>query len=57
MLVAHKDGKLAAIAPDIITPVHPKTGKCITAEKLEKGDKRAVLGFDSSFCYGEFQAC
>lgn len=44
VLVAHKDGKLAAIAPDIITPVHPETGKCITAEKIERGDKLMVLG-------------
>lgn len=44
VLVAHKDGKLAAIAPDIITPVHSATGKCITAEKIEKGNKLAVLG-------------
>jgi DUF917 family protein len=44
VLVAYKDGKLVAIAPDIITPVHPETGKCITAEKIEKGDKLAVLG-------------
>ncbi|MDI6805228.1 MAG: DUF917 domain-containing protein [Candidatus Bathyarchaeia archaeon] len=44
VLVAYKNGKLTAIAPDIITPVHPETGKCITAEKIEKGDKLAVLG-------------
>jgi len=44
VLVAYKNGRLAAIAPDIITPVHPETGKCITAEKIEKGDKLAVLG-------------
>ena len=44
VLVAYKDGRLAAIAPDIITPVHSETGKCITAEKIEKGDKLAVLG-------------
>jgi DUF917 family protein len=44
VLVAYKDGSLAAIAPDIITPVHPETGKCITAEKIEQGDKLAVLG-------------
>jgi DUF917 family protein len=44
VLVAHTNGKLAAIAPDIITPVHPETGKCITAEKIEKHDKLAVLG-------------
>jgi hypothetical protein len=44
VLVAYRDGKLAAIAPDIITPVHPETGKCITAEKIEKDDKLTVLG-------------
>jgi DUF917 family protein len=44
VLVAYRDGKLAAIAPDIITPVHPETGKCITAEKIEEGDKLAILG-------------
>ena len=44
VLVAYKDGRLAAIAPDIITPVHPENGRCITAEKIEKGDKLAVLG-------------
>jgi hypothetical protein len=44
VLVAFKDGKPAAIAPDIITPVHPETGKCITAEKIEKDDKLVVLG-------------
>ncbi len=44
VLVAYKDGKLAAIAPDIITPVHPETGKCITAEKIQEDDKLTVLG-------------
>jgi len=44
VLVAYRDGKLAAIAPDIITPVHSETCKCITAEKIEKTDKLAVLG-------------
>jgi len=44
VLVAYRDKKLVAIAPDIITPVHPETGRCITAEKIEKGDKLAVLG-------------
>jgi len=43
-LVAYRDGKLDAIAPDIITPVHPEKGKCITAEKIRKGDKLVVLG-------------
>ncbi|MEM3700240.1 MAG: DUF917 domain-containing protein [Candidatus Bathyarchaeia archaeon] len=47
VLIAYKNGKLAAIAPDIITPVHPETGKCITAEKIEKGDKIVVLGLPS----------
>jgi len=44
VLVAYTNGRLAAIAPDIITPVHPEMGKCITAEKIEKGDKVAMLG-------------
>ena len=44
VLVAYRDERLAAIAPDIITPVHPETGKCITAEKIEKGNRIAVLG-------------
>jgi DUF917 family protein len=44
VLVAYKNGRLAAIAPDIITPVHPETGKCITAEKIEKDNKIAILG-------------
>ena len=44
VLAAYKNRELVAIAPDIITPVHPETGKCITAEKIEQGDKLAVLG-------------
>lgn len=44
VLIAYRDRKLAAIAPDIITPVHPETGKCVTAEKIEKSDKLAILG-------------
>jgi len=44
VLVAYRDEKLAAIAPDIITPVHPETGRCITAEKISEGDKLVVLG-------------
>jgi DUF917 family protein len=44
ILVAYRNGRLAAIAPDIITPVYPETGKCITAEKIEKGNKVAILG-------------
>jgi uncharacterized protein len=44
VLAAYRDGRLAAVAPDIITPVHPEKGNCVTAEKIEKGDKLAVLG-------------
>jgi hypothetical protein len=43
VLVAYKDREPAAMAPDIITPVHSKTGKCVTAEKIRKGDKLVVL--------------
>ncbi|NIQ08125.1 MAG: DUF917 family protein, partial [Candidatus Korarchaeota archaeon] len=45
VLLAKKDGKLAAIAPDIITPLHPETGKCITAEKIEAGQELVVAAF------------
>jgi len=44
VLVAYKDRRLAAMAPDIITPVIPETGKCITAEKIVEGGKLTVLG-------------
>ena len=44
VLVAYKNDKPVAVAPDIITPVHPETGKCITAEKIKKADKLVVLG-------------
>jgi DUF917 family protein len=47
VLIAYKNGKLTAMAPDIITPVHPETGRCITAEKIEKGDKIVVLGLSA----------
>jgi hypothetical protein len=43
-LMAHKNGKLAAIAPDIVTTVNPETARCIPAEKAKKGDKLAVIG-------------
>lgn len=43
-LIAYKDGKLAAIAPDIITTVNPETCKCTPAEKIMEGNKLAVLG-------------
>jgi len=44
VLVAYRNNKLVAIAPDIIVPVHHETGKCITAEKIKKGEKLAILG-------------
>jgi DUF917 family protein len=44
VLVAYRNGKLAAIAPDIITPVNPENGRCITAEKIVEGEKIVVLG-------------
>lgn len=44
VLVAYRSGRLAAIAPDIITPVDVKTGMCVTAEKIKKEDKLVVLG-------------
>jgi len=44
VLIGYKDEKLAAIAPDIITPVHAETCKCVPAEKIKKGDKLAVIG-------------
>lgn len=43
-LVAYKDGKLAAMAPDIITAVKHDDGRCVSAEKVKKGDKLVVLG-------------
>jgi len=47
VLVAYRDRELAAVAPDIITPVHSETGKCITAEKIKEGNKLTVLGLPS----------
>lgn len=47
ILVAHKDGKLSAVAPDIITAVHPETSKCITAEKIKKEDKLVLIGISA----------
>jgi len=43
-LVAYKNGKLAAIAPDIITPVDSETCKCAPAERISEGNKLVVLG-------------
>lgn len=36
VLVAYKNNKPVAVAPAIITPVHPETDKCITAEKIKR---------------------
>lgn len=44
VLIARKDSKPVAIAPDIVTPIHPETGKCTTAEKIKKADRLVVLG-------------
>lgn len=44
VLVAYKDGKVVALAPDIITPVHSGKGNCVTAEKINEGNKITVLG-------------
>ncbi len=48
VLVGYKDGKLVAIAPDIITPVHPETCKCVPAEKIKKDDKLVIIGIPAS---------
>jgi hypothetical protein len=44
VLIAYKNGRPIAIAPDIITPISLKTGKCITAEKIKIHDELAILG-------------
>ena len=44
VLVAFRDGRLIAIAPDIITPTDLETGICHSAEKLKKGDNLTFLG-------------
>lgn len=43
-LVAKKDEKLAALAPDIITTISLDKCKCVQAEKAKKGDKLVVIG-------------
>ena len=43
-LIAYRDGKLACIAPDIITPVDLQTGKCISAEGLYERRELAIIG-------------
>lgn len=47
VLIGYKDGKLAAVAPDIITPVHAETCKCAPAEKIKKGDKLVMIGIQA----------
>lgn len=47
VLVAYRNQKLVAIAPDIVTPVHPRTGRCITAEKIKKSEQLVILGFSA----------
>jgi len=42
-LIAGRDGKLAAIAPDIITAVDSETFRCVPAEKIKEEDKLVVL--------------
>jgi DUF917 family protein len=44
VLVAYKNGKLVAIAPDIITPIDFETFKGVAAEKLKKDDKLVIIG-------------
>ena len=48
ILAAYRNEKLAAIAPDIVTPVHPETGKCVTAEKIKEADRLVMLGIPAS---------
>ena len=43
-LIAKKDGKLVAIAPDIITTVRNDACNCVSAEKIKKNDKLTVIG-------------
>ena len=44
ILVAYRDGKLAGMAPDIITPLNPKNGKCVAAERLREGEELVIIG-------------
>jgi len=44
VLIAYRDGKLAGMAPDIITPVDLQTGKCISAERLYELRELAIIG-------------
>jgi DUF917 family protein len=44
VLISYKDDQLSAIAPDIITPVHAETVKCVPAEKIKKDEKLTIIG-------------
>jgi len=44
VLVAYRNGKLAGMAPDIITPLNPKSGKCVAAERLREGEEIVIIG-------------
>jgi len=44
VLVAYHNGKLAGMAPDIIAPLNPKSGKCVTAERLREGEELVIIG-------------
>jgi DUF917 family protein len=44
VLAGYKNEKLVALAPDIITPIHPETCKCVPAEKIKKDDKLVIIG-------------
>lgn len=47
VLGAYNNGKLVALAPDIITTLRFKTGRCVTAEKIKKGDELVVVGISA----------
>ena len=47
VLAAYKNRKLIGLAPDIITPVNSRTGKCITAEQIEENDELTVIGISA----------
>jgi len=44
VLVAYRDGRLAGMAPDIITPIDSQSGKCLTAERIQEGMNLAIIG-------------
>ena len=36
------------MAPDIITPLNPKNGKCVAAERLREGEELVIIGIKAS---------